>query len=69
MATSHLPRSTNNLELAKRRSRILFLDSEPEVITPATAKRLALDGTKKNCYTAVFDGENLLVLEFFAVGD
>lgn len=31
--------------------------------------RLALDGTKKNCYTAVIDGGNLTVLEFFAVGD
>jgi len=47
----------------------LFLDSEPKVIILATAKRLALDGTKKNCYTAVLDGENLLVLEFFAVGN
>lgn len=31
--------------------------------------RLALDGTKKNCYTAVLDGENLTVLEFFTVGN
>ena len=45
------------------------LDSEPEVIIPATAKRCALDGTKKNCYTAVIDGKTLTVLEFFAVGD
>ena len=28
-----------------------------------------LDGTKKNCYTAVNDGKTLTVLEFFAVGD
>ena len=69
MAAANLPWSTNNLKLTTGRSPILFLDSEPEVITPATAKRLALDGTKKNCYTAVFDGDNLLVLEFFAVGD
>ena len=47
----------------------MFLDSEPEVIIPATAKRRALDGTKKNCYTAVIDGKTLTVLEFFAVGD
>ena len=69
MATTYLSRTANNLELATRRSLILFLDSEPEVIILATAKRLALDGTKKNCYTAVSDGENLLVLEFFAVGN
>ena len=37
--------------------------------SPATAKRRALDGTKKNCYTAVIDGKTLTVLEFFAVGD
>ena len=35
----------------------------------ASAKRPALDGTKKNCYTAVIDGKTLTVLEFFAVGD
>ena len=35
----------------------------------ATASRLALDGTKKNCYTAVFDGKHQTVLEFFAVGN
>ena len=69
MAASYLPRSTDNLELATRRSRILFLDSEPAEITPATAVRLALDSTKKNCYTAVLDGDYLLVLEYFAVGD
>ncbi|MBS5096827.1 MAG: hypothetical protein KHZ17_09405, partial [Roseburia sp.] len=38
------------------------LDSEPEVIIPATAKRPALDGTKKNCYTAVNDGKFKLFL-------
>ena len=43
--------------------------TEPEVIIPASAKRCALDGTKKNCYTAVIDGKTLTVLEFFAVGD
>ena len=69
MAASHLPWSTDDSEPATRRSRSLFLDSEPEVIIPATAKRRALDGTKKNCYTAVIDGKTLTVLEFFAVGD
>ncbi|MBQ4488107.1 MAG: hypothetical protein II944_02225 [Ruminobacter sp.] len=47
----------------------MFLDSEPEVITQPPLQRLALDGTKNNCYTAEIDGENLIVLEFFAVGD
>lgn len=28
----------------------------------ATASRLALDGTKKNCYTAVYDGKTELFL-------
>lgn len=40
----------------------LFLDSEPEVKIPATAKRHALDNTKKNCYTAVLDGKIELLL-------
>lgn len=40
----------------------LFLDSEPEVKIPATAKRHALDSTKKNCYTAVHDGKIELFL-------
>ena len=29
----------------------------------------ALDGTKKDCYTAVIDGRILTVLEFFTVGN
>ena len=31
--------------------------------------RLALDGTKKNCYTAVIDGDKLTVPIIFAVGN
>ena len=67
MAASDLSRTTDDSKLTTIIQ--LFLDSEPEVKIPATAKRHALDGTKKNCYTAVIDGENLTVPEFFAVGD
>ena len=35
----------------------------------ATAQRHALEREKKNGYTVVSDGENLHVLEFFAVGN
>ena len=35
----------------------------------ATAQRHALEREKKNGYTAASDGENLHVLEFFAVGN
>ena len=68
MATAHLPRTTDCLKSAKWRSHCLFLDSEPEVVTQPPRSGFALDGTKKNCYTAVND-EKQSVLEFFAVGD
>ena len=68
MAASHLSRTADNLKSTKRRSRYLFLDSEPEVVTQPPRSGFALDGTKKNCYTAVND-EKQSVLEFFAVGD
>ena len=47
----------------------MFLDSEPKEGFSATAQRHALEREKKNGYTVASDGENLHVLEFFAVGN
>ena len=49
----------------------MFLDSEPEgeIQLPRSGKRHALERKKKNGYTVAGDGENLHVLEFFAVGN
>ena len=60
MAASDFSWSTDDSESSKHAK--LFLDSEPKVKIPATAKRHALDGTKKNCYTAVTDGKFKLFL-------
>ena len=46
----------------------MFLDSEPKEGFSATAQRHALE-REKNGYTVASDGENLHVLEFFAVGN
>ena len=47
----------------------MFLDSEPEGTVESPRSGLPLINQKKNCYTVVIDGENLHVLEFFAVGN
>ena len=47
----------------------MFLDSEPEGTVEPPRSGLPLINQKKNCYTVVSDGENLHVLEFFAVGN
>ena len=47
----------------------MLLDSEPEA-EPATAKRLALGGFWRRCYTGEYDGEVLwrIAPEFLTVG-
>ena len=52
-----------------RRSRYMFLDSEPEGEIQLPRSGVPLKDKKKNDYTVAGDGENLHVLEFFAVGN
>ena len=59
MAASDFPRTANNTEYAKPLTVLRFRTGGKY---PATAKRHALDGTKKNCYTAVLDGKIELFL-------
>ena len=47
----------------------MFLDSEPEGEIQLPRSGVPLKGKKKNDYTVAGDGENLHVLEFFAVGN
>ena len=47
----------------------MFLDSEPEGEIQLPRSDVPLKEKKKNDYTVAGDGENLHVLEFFAVGN
>ena len=47
----------------------MFLDSEPEEGFQLPRSGMPLKEKKKNGYAIVSDGENLHVLEFFAVGN
>ena len=51
------------------RSHYMFLDYEPEEGFQLPRSGMPLKEKKKNGYTVASDGENLHVLEFFAVGN